>query len=81
MSVAADRQEPIRHRASALWEREGRPAGRAAEHWRIAAEEIEEEDRQADRAAATPASAGNAGATARPRRAATRRAPRSTKKG
>ena len=79
--MAADRQERIRHRAYALWEREGRPEGRAAEHWQIAAQEIEEEDRQADRAAAAPASVGEEGGTARPRRAATRRAPRSTKKG
>lgn len=36
--------ERIRDRAYALWEREERPEGRAAEHWRQARSEVEAED-------------------------------------
>lgn len=32
--------EQIRRRAYEIWEREGRPEGREAEHWRRAAEEL-----------------------------------------
>ena len=32
--------EKIRRRAYEIWEREGRPEGREAEHWRMAAEEL-----------------------------------------
>ena len=32
--------EMIRQRAYEIWEREGRPHGREAEHWRMAAEEL-----------------------------------------
>jgi hypothetical protein len=32
--------ERIRQRAYEIWEREGRPEGREAEHWRMAAEEL-----------------------------------------
>lgn len=41
--VNADR---IRRRAYAIWEREGRPHGREAEHWRLACEEIASEEGQ-----------------------------------
>jgi hypothetical protein len=34
--------ERIRQRAYEIWEREGRPHGREAEHWRKAAEELAE---------------------------------------
>jgi Protein of unknown function (DUF2934) len=34
--------ERIRRRAYEIWEREGRPEGREAEHWRRAAEELAE---------------------------------------
>ncbi len=33
-----ERDDAIRRRAYALWESEGRPAGRHEEHWRRAAE-------------------------------------------
>ena len=39
-----DREQRIRARAHAIWEREGRPEGRENEHWRLASEEIERED-------------------------------------
>jgi hypothetical protein len=32
--------DQIRQRAYEIWEREGRPEGREADHWRMAAEEI-----------------------------------------
>jgi hypothetical protein len=39
----ADREEKIRLRAHEIWEREGRPAGRAELHWEQARREIEGE--------------------------------------
>jgi hypothetical protein len=39
-------QERIRARAHKIWEREGGPEGRAAEHWEMAREEIAIEDNQ-----------------------------------
>lgn len=35
-----DREHKVRERAYALWEDEGRPAGRHAEHWQRASSEI-----------------------------------------
>lgn len=37
----------IRHRAYEIWEREGRPEGRRAEHWERACRELREEDERA----------------------------------
>lgn len=37
-------EEKIRQRAQEIWEQEGRPDGRAEEHWRQAAEELMRED-------------------------------------
>jgi hypothetical protein len=39
-----DRDARIRSRAYAIWEAEGRPVGRAAEHWSRALREIEASD-------------------------------------
>ena len=36
-----DREQRIREQAHRLWEQEGRPEGRHAEHWRQASETIE----------------------------------------
>lgn len=33
-------EQRIRVRAHAIWEREGRPEGRAADHWELASEEL-----------------------------------------
>jgi len=41
-----DRDERIRQRAYRMWEEEGRPEGRADDHWQRAAREIEREDRE-----------------------------------
>jgi hypothetical protein len=40
-----DRDQLIRDRAYRIWERDGRPHGRDAEHWQQAAGEIEAEER------------------------------------
>ena len=42
-SQAEQKQEHIRARSHAIWEREGRPDGRAEEHWLRAEREIEAE--------------------------------------
>ena len=39
-----DRDQRVRARAHAIWEREGHPEGRETEHWKLASEEIERED-------------------------------------
>ena len=39
-----DRDQRVRARAHAIWEREGRPEGRETEHWQLASEEIDRED-------------------------------------
>jgi hypothetical protein len=39
----ADREERIRQRAHELWEAEGRPNGRAQQHWDQAAKDLENE--------------------------------------
>ncbi len=45
MSTAYDEYERrVRQRAHAIWEREGRPDGRADAHWALAREEIAEEE-------------------------------------
>ena len=47
-----DREEKIRERAHRMWEEEGRPEGRAADHWQRAAREVEgrSQDRSSARA-------------------------------
>lgn len=40
----ADREERIRQRAHELWEQEGRPEGRAQDHWERAAQDLDRED-------------------------------------
>jgi Protein of unknown function (DUF2934) len=37
--LSRDEERAIRERAYLIWEREGRPEGRAAEHWRSAVTE------------------------------------------
>lgn len=39
--MASDVEERIRARAHAIWEEEGRPDGRADEHWAMATREVE----------------------------------------
>ncbi len=85
--VMDDREQLIRDRAYAIWQREGRPAGRESEHWQAAAREIEEElgssggAKEPSAAAATGGAAGEpaggkqAGATGTKKPAATRAKP------
>lgn len=51
-----DREARIRHRAHAIWEKEGRPEGRDREHWERATAEVEAEERadEPDDAAGKP---------------------------
>ncbi|MBT9369110.1 DUF2934 domain-containing protein [Rhizobium sp. CSW-27] len=48
----ADSNEWIRNRAYALWEEEGRPHGRDAEHWARACEEFEAQSEATEKPAA-----------------------------
>jgi hypothetical protein len=41
----SETERRIRERAYGIWQREGRPHGRAAEHWQQAVAEIEAESR------------------------------------
>ena len=43
-----DREQRIRERAHALWEREGRPEGRQEEHWAQACRETDMEEQAAE---------------------------------
>jgi hypothetical protein len=40
--MEAEREDAIRRRAHQIWEQDGRPQGREAEHWERAKREIEE---------------------------------------
>lgn len=51
----ADSNEWIRNRAYALWEEEGRPHGRDAEHWARACEEFEAQSAVGEKAKPAPA--------------------------
>jgi hypothetical protein len=44
--MGSDREERIRRRAHAIWEREGKPHGSHQEHWDQATSEIDTEDAQ-----------------------------------
>jgi hypothetical protein len=39
-----EREQRIRERAHEIWEREGRPDGRAQQHWDLASQEIDGEE-------------------------------------
>jgi len=49
-----DRTERIKQRAHQIWEGEGRPDGRAQEHWDKAVQDIEAEGSEASRGPAHP---------------------------
>ncbi len=42
--MSPEKEERIRLRAHEIWEREGRPGGKEAEHWERASREIESEE-------------------------------------
>ena len=56
--MAEEDHEKIRARARRMWEQEGRPEGRAEEHWARARRQVD-----AEREDAPPSSAGPGGAT------------------
>ncbi|MDB5662407.1 MAG: hypothetical protein JWM38_743 [Sphingomonas bacterium] len=58
--MSEPREALIRRRAYALWEADGRPAGKEDEHWRQALREIEAED-------VAPQPQAEASATPKPR--------------
>ena len=45
---ARNEEHAIRERAYLIWEREGRPEGRAEEHWQSALTEVSDNDRDRD---------------------------------
>ncbi|MBK3776623.1 DUF2934 domain-containing protein [Azospirillum sp. YIM DDC1] len=53
--MADDLESRIRARAHQIWEREGRPEDRAADHWTLAREEIAIEDNYRDTLRPNPA--------------------------
>jgi hypothetical protein len=61
-----EKERRIRERAYDIWQREGRPHGRDAEHWRRAAAEIEAESQPRPE----PETVGAGGAPLRSRRVA-----------
>jgi hypothetical protein len=50
----SDREERIRQRAYRLWEQAGRPEGAAQEHWERAAQDLDREDAEIQRAGEKP---------------------------
>ena len=52
IAPTADREERIRQRAYRLWEEAGRPEGTAQEHWDRAAQDLDREDAEIQRAGA-----------------------------
>jgi hypothetical protein len=56
-----DQEQRIRERAHCLWEEEGRPEGRHAEHWQRACREIDAESCRSGDRSKTAASGANAG--------------------
>ncbi|MFC3630691.1 DUF2934 domain-containing protein [Paracoccus angustae] len=63
-----DHQERIRQRAHEIWESEGRPEGRDAEHWNRAEEELKNrtgDDQPAGDAESQPARAARSGRSAK----------------
>ena len=66
-----DLEDRIRDHAHAIWEREGRPAGRAEAHWSLAVAEVTEQARPSTaRKAKAPAKVAAATAAAPRRRSA-----------
>jgi hypothetical protein len=45
MILSAAEEQTVRQRAYAIWEAEGRPEGRHAEHWQMALSEFERENK------------------------------------
>jgi hypothetical protein len=59
MSLIDDVEERVKQRAYEIWEREGRPEGREADHWALAKEEIAIEDNQSQALMPNPSGGGD----------------------
>jgi hypothetical protein len=68
MDIDMEREDQVRLRAYAIWEREGRPEGGAERHWARAEAELRAE--RQDRTEAPAAGAAEAGTAAEPDRPA-----------
>jgi hypothetical protein len=77
--MPSEREERIRQRAYEIWEREGKPDGREAEHWDKAAAEIDAE-RESTEAMTSAADTTEAGAPPAPPETPPARRSRSTPK-
>ena len=66
--MTSDKQERIRQKAHAIWEKEGRPHGVHEKHWHQATKDVDDED-------AKPGATGDvtAASAARPGKAAAKR--------
>lgn len=53
--AAHDDEDRIRRRAYAIWEREGRPEGRAEAHWDMAREELAQQQNLSETTQPNPA--------------------------
>jgi hypothetical protein len=72
--MVGDQELRIRERAHVIWEKEGRPEGRAATHWQMAAAEIAAEGKGSTKAKPRAAKAADPGAAAPAKKAAPARA-------
>lgn len=63
--MESDKEDLIRRRAYALWEKEGRPEGKQEEHWRRAHEEMHGLEDAPKQIPDTPAHMAPAGRKAR----------------
>jgi hypothetical protein len=59
MSLIDDVEERVKRRAYEIWEREGCPEGREADHWALAKEEIAIEDNQNQALLPNPSQGGD----------------------
>src|SRR3954451_23357975 len=59
MSLIDDVEERVKQRAYEIWEREGRPEGREADHWALAKEEVAIEDNQSQALMPNPSQGGD----------------------
>jgi hypothetical protein len=59
MSLFDEVEKRVQQRAYEIWEREGRPEGREADHWALAKEEIAIEDNQSQALMPNPSQGGD----------------------
>jgi hypothetical protein len=59
MSLIDDVEKRVQQRAYEIWEREGRPEGREADHWALAMEEVAIEDNQSQTLMPNPSQGGD----------------------